>query len=374
MTGAADLAVAVPVGPAAVSQQERQALREAVSQLLVERCPEAAVRRVMATPAGYDPELWVQLAELGLLGLAVPAELGGAGSSFEEVGVVLEELGRALYPGPFLATTLAALALCAAEAGPLPARYLPAIAAGQLVATVAVEQPAHGRTPAPQVLAAGDLLTGFVPYVLDGHLAQLALVAASGADGIGLYAVEPGAPGMTAELLVTTDQTRRLARLQLASTPASRLGGADLVELVLAAGAAALASEQVGGAGAALANAVSYARVRTQFGRPIGSFQAVKHTCADMFLAIESGKAAARRAAREAAGAGEEAAVLASIAKAWCSDTYVSAAADSLQIHGGVGFTWEHSAHLHLKRAKTDELLFGDARHHRARLADAFGI
>ena len=368
------MTMTAPPAATPASAEDRQALRDAVASLLADRCTEADVRRVMATPEGYDPGLWSQLAQLGALGLAIPVEHGGSGSTFEEVEVVLEELGRALYPGPFLATTLAALALQAGDNADLQATHLPALAAGDLIATVAVEQPTAGATPAPQVTVAGGRLTGVVPYVLDGAVAQLVLVAARDGESIGLYAVEPGATGVTAERLETTDQTRRLARLTFASAPAQRIGGADLVDRVLATGAAALAAEQVGGAEATLAAAVAYARVRTQFGRPIGSFQAIKHICAEMFLTIESAKAAARRAAREVANDGPELDVLTAIAKAWCSDTYASSAAASLQVHGGIGFTWEHSAHLHLKRAKTDELLFGDARHHRARLADVFGV
>ena len=352
----------------AASAEERQALRTAVAGFLADHCSEDSVREAMATPDGYDPKAWAQLAELGVLGLAVPESRGGAGSTFAEVGIVLEELGRALYPGPFLATTLAVVALNAADDEGLRAAYLPAIASGDLIASLAIEQPARGSRPASQVAVDAGRLTGVVPYVLDGHLAQLLVVAA----GDGVYVVEPGASGISTELLTTTDQTRRLARLELDGTPAARIGGLDLVEHLLAVAAAALACEQVGGAEAVLASAISYAKVRTQFGRPIGSFQAIKHLCSDMFLGVESAKAAARKAA--GAVDGPEFPELASIAKAWCSDTYSQAAATSLQIHGGVGFTWEHSAHLHLKRAKTDELLFGDARHHRARLADALGV
>jgi alkylation response protein AidB-like acyl-CoA dehydrogenase len=360
--------------PPAASAEDRQALREAVAGLLADRCTEADVRRVMATDKGYDPGLWAQLAQLGALGLAIPIEYGGSGSTFEEVGVALEELGRVLCPGPFLATTLAALTLLAGDDEDARARHLPAIAAGERIATVAVQQPSAGRSPAPQVSYTGGSLTGVVPHVLDGHVAELLLVVARDDDGIGVFAVEPGADGVAAERLETTDQTRRLARVSFDGTPAQRIGGADLVDRLLAVGAAALASEQVGGCEATLAAAVSYAKVRTQFGRPIGSFQAIKHHCAEMFLANESAKAAARRAAREVATDGPELDVLTAIAKAWCSDTYAAGAATSLQVHGGIGFTWEHSAHLHLKRAKTGELLFGDARHHRARLADVFGV
>jgi len=354
--------------PAAASAEDRQALREAVAGFLAEHCTEADVRRVMATPEGYDADVWHRLAGLGLQGLAVASEHGGSGSTFEEVGVVLEELGRALYPGPFLATTLAAMALAEAPAD-LQADYLPRIASGDLVATVAVEQPVAGTIPPSQVTATDGVLDGVSPYVLDGHIAQLLLVAA--VDGV--YAVEAG-EGVAAELLETTDQTRRLARVTFSGASGRRVGGPDLAVRIGVVAATGLALSQSGGAEAALQSALGYARVRSQFGRPIGSFQAIKHICADMFLGVTSGKAAARRAALEIATGGPEQDVLASIAKAWCSDTYASAAAANVQVHGGIGYTWEHSAHLHLRRAKSDELLFGDSRHHRAHLADVLGV
>ncbi len=353
-----------------VSTEDREALRAAVAELLADRCTEADVRAAMVTPEGYDAALWGQLAQLGVLGLVVPDEHGGSGSTFEEVAVVLEELGRVLCPGPFLATTLATLTLLRAADPQLAARYLPQIAAGELVATVAVEQPARGAVPAPQVVASGGVLSGVVPYVLDGHVAQLLLVAAS--DGV--YALQPGARGISTTVLDTADQTRRLVELRLDGAPGQRIGGPELVRDVLALGAAALACEQTGGAEAVLHATVGYAKVRNQFGRPIGSFQAIKHHCAEIFMGVESAKAAARRAAREVAVDGPELVELAAIAKVWCSDTYTGAAIVSTQIHGGIAYTWEHSAHLHLKRAATDELLFGDARHHRARLAEVLGV
>jgi alkylation response protein AidB-like acyl-CoA dehydrogenase len=359
---------ALDTPPTAASAEDRQALREAVAGFLAEHCTEVDVRRVMATPDGYDPKVWSRLADLGLQGLAIAAEHGGSGSTFEEVGVVLEELGRVLYPGPFLATTIAAAALADAP-DHIQKQYLPRIASGELIATVAVEQPVAGTVAASQVTADADVLTGVVPFVLDGHVAQLLLVAA----GDGLYAVEAG-EGVSAEVLETTDQTRRLARVTLSRAPARRIGDQQLSARVAVLASVGLALSEIGGAEAALHSALGYARVRSQFGRPIGSFQAIKHICADMFLAIESGKAAARRAALEIATDGPEQDVLASIAKAWCSDTYASAAAANVQVHGGIGYTWEHSAHLHLRRAKSDELLFGDSRHHRAHLADVLGV
>lgn len=367
---------ATDIAPAEqTSAADRAALRAAVRDLLAQRCTIDDVRRAIDSDLGYDEKLWSQLTgEIGITGLGVPESEGGAGATFEEVTAVLEELGAALCPVPYLSTVLAIQALLAGTDADLRARHLPALAAGTRLGTVAVEMPVAGSLPSAAVVADGDRLTGEVAHVLDAAGARLFVVVARTGDTEAVYVVEPDGGGVTVTPTAATDQVRRFGRVEFAATPAARIGDADLADRLLDLAAVAVSAEQIGGAQAALSTALDYARVRTQFGRPIGSFQAVKHLCADLFLAIESGKAITRRAAREIATGGPETTVLASIAKAWCSDTYVAAAGDNLQIHGGVGFTWEHSAHLHLRRAKTDELLFGDARHHRARLADLLGI
>jgi alkylation response protein AidB-like acyl-CoA dehydrogenase len=215
-----------------------------------------------------------------------------------------------------------------------------------------------------------DKLTGEVSGVLDAAGADLLVVAT--ADGS--YAVERDTAGLTVTERATIDPTRPLADLEFAAMAPQRIGDRAAAQRLAAVAATAVACEQVGGAPAALDTAVSYAKIRNQFGAPIGSFQAIKHRCADTLLAVESGRAAAHRAARAIDEADPEAEVFASIAKAWCSEAYVTAAEASLQIHGGIGFTWEHVAHLHVKRAKTDEFLFGDARHHREQLALLLGL
>ena len=226
-------------------------------------------------------------------------------------------------------------------------------------------------------------LDGTKSYVIDGHLANLIIVVAraagtSGTDGIGLYAVDGDATGLTRTQLATLDQTRKQAKLDFAGVPARALGDAGnawpAVEKTLQHASVGLCNEMVGGAQKVLDMSVEYAKVRVQFGRPIGSFQAIKHKCADMLLEVESAKSAAYYAAGTAAEDTDELPVIASLAKAYCSDAYFHATAENIQIHGGIGFTWEHDAHLYFKRAKSSEVLLGDATYHRERLADLIGI
>jgi alkylation response protein AidB-like acyl-CoA dehydrogenase len=224
----------------------------------------------------------------------------------------------------------------------------------------------------------GWRLDGHKTYVLDGCLAQVILVVARSDAGVSLFAVVGSAPGLTRSSMPTMDQTRKQARLVFSSVPA-RLVGADgggwpVVSRALDFAAIALAAEQVGGAQRVLEMSVEYAKTRVQFGRPIGSFQAIKHKCADMLLAVESAKSAAYYAAWAAAEDNSEVPVMASLAKAFCSEAYFQAAADNIQIHGGIGFTWDHPAHLYFKRAKSSELIFGDPAYHRELLAQRIGI
>ena len=223
----------------------------------------------------------------------------------------------------------------------------------------------------------GYTLNGVKSFVLDGHTANLILVAAKTGNGIGIFAVEGDASGLTREALSTMDQTRKQAKLTFANTPARLVGetqGWDTMARILDLAVVALAAEQVGGAQFVLEMAVQYAKDRVQFGRPIGSFQAIKHKCADMLLEVESAKSAAYYALWCAAERNEELPSVASLAKAYCSEAYFHAAAENIQIHGGIGFTWEHPAHLYLKRAKSSELLFGDPSYHRELLAQRIGL
>jgi alkylation response protein AidB-like acyl-CoA dehydrogenase len=322
--------------------------------------------------------------QLGLQGLIVPEEFGGSGYSYVELIVVLEEMGRALLCAPYFSSVaLAANLLLSSGDDAAKKDYLPGIANGSTVATVALAE-ASGRWDEEGVTleasGSGDswTLTGEKMYVLDGHTADLILVAARTPAGVSVFAVDKGASGLTATPLSTMDQTRKQAKLTFEGTPARLVGtdgqGWQAVSRMLDLAAVALAAEQVGGAQRVLEMSVEYAKVRVQFGRPIGSFQAIKHKCADMLLEVESAKSAAYYAGWAAAEDSDELPVVACLAKSYCSEAYFHATAENIQIHGGIGFTWEHPAHLYFKRAKSSELLFGDPTYHRELLAQRIGI
>ena len=364
--------------------EEHEELRATVRAFLQEKSDENAVREHMASERGFDPAVWSQMAEqLGLAGLIIPEEYGGAGMGYVELLVVMEELGRALACSPFLGSSVfAANALlhCADETA--RKELLIAIAAGRTLATVAYAEP-NGRWDMAGVeLRAekkgdGFELTGTKCFVLDGHTADQILVVARSDDGLELFQVAGDAEGLGRRSLPELDLTRKLAQIELSGTPATKLSSGDqsqALEHVLGLTLAALAAEQVGGAQACLDMAVDYAKTRLQFGRPIGSYQAIKHMCADMLVSVEFARSAATKACFAAAEEAEDFLEAAATAKAFCSDSYFRAAADTIQIHGGMGFTWEHPAHLYFKRAKASDLLFGDAAHHREELAKHLGI
>ncbi len=347
-----------------ISATERDALRQAVAAVLADRCDEAAVRAVAQTESGYDPALWTVLArDIGIVGLLAPPGADGGGSGLAELAVVLEETGRALYPGPLLGTSAVVWAL--ARYAPSSA-LLPRLAAGELLGAVAVG-PAVGQP----LQVRDDKLSGHIPLVLDAAGAGVLVVEA---DGLWLVDAGAEATGVHVDVVPTVDLTRRFADVTLDGAAASRLADVGEVDRLRSVAAVLVACEQVGGAAAALASAVGYAGIRSQFGHVIGSYQAIKHRCAEVLLAVDSARAAAVGAAAALDASADDAIVLASIAKAVASAAYVLAAESNLQIHGGIGFTWEHSAQLHLKRAKVDELLFGDARWHRERLATHLGL
>jgi alkylation response protein AidB-like acyl-CoA dehydrogenase len=364
--------------------EEQQELREAVRRFLADRCPLPRVRELMETDEGWDLEVWQLAAKLGLQGIAIAEEYGGAGSTFAEQAIVLEEMGAALYGGPYLASAvLAATALAATGDDAACRDYLPGIAGGELIGTLAVTEDDGSWQPDGSTLTAspdgdGWKLTGHKSYVLDGHTAGLILVIGRTADGLSLFAVSADADGLARSVLPTMDQTRKLARLEFSSTPARLVGteGAAgvVLERVLDVAAIALAAEQLGGAQRALDMAVSYAKVRHQFGRPIGSFQAIKHKCADLLLEVESLRSAVGYAAAAVAEDSTEVPTLAALVQGYASEAYFHVAAENIQIHGGIGFTWEHDAHLYFKRAKSSELFLGDASYHRERLATRIGL
>jgi alkylation response protein AidB-like acyl-CoA dehydrogenase len=291
-------------------------------------------------------------------------------------------MGRALLCAPFFSSVaLAANLLLASGDDAAKKDYLPAIANGSLATVALVEESGRWDEEGVQLTALREggnwTLTGEKRYVLDGHVADLVLVVARTDAGVSLFAVDKGAPGFTAEPLLTMDQTRKQAKLAFAGTP-GRLIGSDgsgwaPVAKMLDLAAVALAAEQVGTAQKVLDMSVEYAKVRVQFGRPIGSFQAIKHKCADMLVEVESAKSAAYYAGWAAAEDDSELPVVASLAKAYCSDAAFNATAENIQIHGGIGFTWEHPAHLYFKRAKSSQLLFGDPAYHRELLVQRLG-
>src|ERR1700734_3739933 len=377
-----------PLGAFAVNfafSPEQEEFRRSLRRFLADKSPAAEVRRLMETDAGYDPQVWKQLADqLGLQGLAIPEEFGGAGATLVELGIAFEEMGRVLLCAPFFSTVgLAAQALLAVGDDQAKREYLPRIADGSLLATVAVTE-ADGRwdLAAVRTSAAADsgapggfLLDGTKMFVVDGHTAQLLLVVARTDVGLGLFAVDASAEGVVRTTLPTLDMTRKLARLEFTQAPARLVSGPGdataALSRALDLALAALTAEQVGGAQRCLDMAVDYAKIRMQFGRPIGSFQAIKHKCAEMLLEVESARSAAYHAAQSDPG---ELGVAAAIAKAYCSAAYFEVAAETIQVHGGIGFTWEHDAHLYFRRAKSSQLFLGDEHYHRERFAVLTGI
>jgi alkylation response protein AidB-like acyl-CoA dehydrogenase len=370
---------------------EQLELRDSVRRFLADRMPLQRVRELMESAHGTDEKIWSYAAsQLGLQAIAIPEEYGGSGFTFAEQAIVLEELGAALYPGPYLASAvIAATALLASSDEGAKRDLLPGIASGETVATLAFTEDDGSWEPDSISLAATRVDPGFGPsgrwtleghksFVLDGHAASMILAVAKTDSGLSLFAAQADAPGLARKQLPTLDQTRRLARLLFSSVPARLIGApgeaAAILSRTLDIAAIAQAAEQLGGAQRALDMAVSYAKVRHQFGRPIGSFQAIKHRCADLLLEVESLRSAVGYAAAAVAEDSAEVPVVAALVKALASDTYFHVAAENIQIHGGIGFTWEHDAHLYFKRAKASELFLGDASYHRERLATRIGV
>jgi alkylation response protein AidB-like acyl-CoA dehydrogenase len=339
----------------------------------------------MADETGFDEAVWKQLTgQLGLSGLHIPERFGGAGYSFVELTIVLEEMGRALLVAPYFASAvLATYALLDSGDDAAGGRYLPGIADGSRVATLASTEDS-GRWELDAVtleaVRVGESwsLTGAKSYVLDGHRADLLLVLARTPAGLSLFAAEATASGLARTALPTLDQTRKLARVVFDHTPAVLVGtdgaAGTFLARTLDRAALGLAAEQVGGAQRVLDMAVEYAKVRQQFDRPIGSFQAIKHKASEMMLRVESARAAAYYGAWAVADDSDEVPMVAALAKAYCSDAYLFAAGENIQIHGGIGFTWDHDAHLYFKRAKATQLLFGDGNYHREVLLERIGI
>ena len=370
---------------AMVFSDEQEELRRTLRRFCESRSGSTEVRRLMATTEGYSPPVWAQMAsQLGLQGLTIPERYGGAGLGSIELAIVLEEMGRVLFCAPYFATmAMATNALLTSGDEDACATYLPSIATGDSIATLALaEDTGHwdeqGVALGAERSGSGWVLDGHKSFVVDGAIANLVLVVARTASGTSLFAVEGEARGLGRTPLLTLDQTRKLARLEFAATPARLIGSEGQawpgVARTLDLAAIALAAEAVGGAQRCLDMSVEYAKVRYQFGRPIGSFQAIKHRCADMLLQVESARSAAQYAAWVAAEDSAEVPVVASLSKASCADAYFFTAAENIQVHGGIGFTWDHDAHLYFKRAKSSQLFLGDTAYHREQLAQRIGV
>ena len=377
--------------------EEQEELRRSARTFLADHVSADAVRAAMESDSGFDPDLWKRIStELGWASIIIPEEHGGIGMGYVELVALLEETGAALLCAPLFSTAcLAAQALLSSGDSRQQSALLPGIASGESIATLALAEPDTGweKTWTADGVAAtaareGDsfVLDGTKKYVTDGQLADLFLIAArapdsSGREGVSLFAVPADTAELRCEPLTTMDQTRRQSQLVLDGVrlPESALVGDEGdawsgLERTLQLAVIALAAEQVGGAQRCLDLAVDYAGERVQFGRKIGSFQAIKHKCADMFLLVESARSAAYYAGYAASVNDAELPLLASLAKAYCSEAYFRCAAEAIQIHGGVGFTWEYDVHMHFKRARAGEQLFGTPAYHRELVARSAGL
>jgi alkylation response protein AidB-like acyl-CoA dehydrogenase len=353
-----------------ISTAERAELRAAVRDLLQGRCTEADVRRVMATADGFDRDLWRRLAEQGVAGMIIDPEYGGVGLGALDLEAVAEETGAALLPAPFLSSAVLTAALIgAAGTEENKRRLLPGLADGTRIGTVAVTGSRGTWTADGVDVRADGTLTGTAHYVMFGQVADVILVIAETPDGPGIFQVEPDTDGFTRTAATVFDPTVPLSTYTFDHTPAQRLGtaGWDAVQQALDLATIALAGEQVGGARRIFDITVDYLKTRIQFGRPIGSFQALKHMAADLLLDVESATSAAQHAASEQDAGSEKAAGAVALAGFACAEAYRHTAMQAIQMHGGIAFTWEHPAHLYLRRARTGIHLLGGPRLHRER-------
>jgi alkylation response protein AidB-like acyl-CoA dehydrogenase len=378
--------VADPITVDFALTEAQEMLRQTTRRFLADRAPMDRVREVSETDEGFDRKLWQAGAELGWHSLAIPEAYGGAGYSFAELSIVLEELGRALFPGPFLSTVvMAADAILTAGTEQQKLATLPGISMGEATVGVALFEGPAGANISNISMSAeasddGWVLTGKKTNVLFGAAVDLLLVAARTAGGLSLFLLPADSAGVTAEAVPTLDATTKQAHLtfnEVRVGPDALLGregaAGPVVERMLRLASVALALDQVGGAQWCLETAVDYAKTRFQFGRAIGSFQAIKHRCADLMVAVEHARSTVYHAARVTTDE-EELQIAAPLAKSVCSDAHLKAAGETIQILGGTGFTWEHDLHLFFKRATSTSLMFGDGRHQRRLLAEALGL
>ncbi len=373
--------------------QEQEMLRAAARGFLERECPSAFVRRMMEAPEGTTPEFWAKLAELGWLGLIYPETYGGAGLGVVDLTVVMEEMGRVVMPGPYFSTVLlGGLALLEAGSEAQKKEWLPRIAGGEARVSLAWTEEngrwdAAGITMKARAAGEGFALSGTKLFVPDAHTADALVVAARTAKaedptrGVSLFLIPRETAGVSITLLPTMDQTRKLCEVTLRNVKVGaealvgeRDGGWAPLARVLDRATVALAAEMCGGAQKVLEMSTEYAKIRVAFGKPIGAYQAVKHKCADMLVLVENAKSVTYYAAWAMDEDAPEGPLAAAMAKAYVSDAYRKVAGDGIQIHGGIGFTWEHDLHLYFKRAKGSEVAFGDATHHRERVAQLINL
>ncbi|HEY2079127.1 MAG TPA: acyl-CoA dehydrogenase family protein [Streptosporangiaceae bacterium] len=357
---------------------EELALAESVRKFVADRSPLTSLRQLIASGEPYDAAVWKQMsAQLGLAGLTIPESYGGVGAGYSALSVALTELGAGLVASPLLGCVLAAEMLLRLDDAAAKNELLPKIAGGELIATLAVASSAGGSVTAVGSDAAGAVtLTGSVSPVLNGAEADVLLVPAQADGGTVICLVDGGANGLNRTRLTAVDHSRSLARIALAGTPGRALAGDAAAALAAAADLAnlALAAESAGAMKACLDMTSAYARIRVAFGQPIGAFQAVKHRLADMAESWELGTAALRDAARAGDEKPDRFSVAASVARVLLASAYADAAVDTVQLHGGIGFTWEHDAHLYYKNGLSNKVLLGGPGEQLDRLADSLGI
>jgi len=366
--------------------EEQEMLRDAAKRFLADNCSTKFVRQMMADTTAHNQDFWKKLVGLGWPGLLIPEEFGGQGGSFLDMTVIVEEAGKAILPGPFFtAALLAAPLLIEAGTDEQKKNILPRMAKGEFIGTVAIAE-ASGRFDADGIQLKATksgsdyVLNGEKFFVPDAHVANGIAVAArtggSGTNGITLLAMNTNTPGITITQLKTVDMTRRLCHVKFDNVKTSEVlgkpdqGWAPLNRTLEIAGSA-LSTEIVGTAQKALDLAVEYAKTRVQFGKPIGSFQAVKHKCVDMMVAVENARSLAYYAAWTVDTRNNEAATAVPMAKAYASDMGKNVTSEAIQVHGGIGFTWEHDMHLYHRRALAGEANFGNAPVHRETVARA---
>jgi len=372
---------------------EQELLRSTARKFFDNECTSETVRKLMDGPEGMTPDLWRKLAEQGWLGLIVPEEFGGMGLGIVDLVVLMEEMGRAVVPGPFFSTVLlGGLAILEAGSEAQKKAWLPRLTSGEARAALAWMEPsadlgARGITLAATAKSGGYTLDGTKLFVQDAHTADVIVVAARTAsgkapeEGISLFLVPKGTPGLSVTLLPTMDQTRKLCEVTLkgVTVGADQLmggvgaGWAPLARVIDRA-TVALCAEMCGGAQKVLDMTVEYAKIRQAFGRPIGSYQGVKHRAADMLVDVENSKSITYYAAWAMDEGVAEGPLAVSMAKAYVSDAYRRVSGAGIQLHGGIGFTWEHDLHLYFKRAKGSEFTFGDATWHRERVAQLVNL